>query len=124
MSTLSWQAGTASGPYLVGTFIHSLIYENDPNYVFKNWQGTLFVIAIALVVWATNIWGSRAMPVFQNIMMIVHVFGFLVIIVMIWVLAPRNKAADVFGTFTNSGGWSSIGLSLMSSFSRVCLYLF
>jgi choline transport protein len=113
MSTLSWQAGTASGPYLVGTLIQSLIYENDPNYVFKNWQGTLFVIAIALVVWATNIWGARAMPVFQNIMMIVHVFGFLVIIVMIWVLAPRNKAADVFGTFTNSGGWSSIGLSLM-----------
>ena len=113
MSTLSWQAGTASGPYLVGTLIQSLIFENDPNYVFKNWQGTCFVIAIALVVWATNIWGSKAMPVFQNIMMIVHVFGFLVIIVMIWVLAPRNKASDVFGTFTNSGGWSSIGLSLM-----------
>lgn len=113
MSTLSWQAGTASGPYLVGTLIQSLIFENDPNYIFKNWQGTLFVIAIALVVWATNVWGTKAMPVFQNIMMIVHVFGFLVIIVMIWVLAPRNKASDVFGTFTNSGGWSSIGLSLM-----------
>ncbi|KAG9512590.1 amino acid transporter, partial [Aureobasidium melanogenum] len=113
MSTLSWQAGTASGPYLVGTLIQSLIYENDTSYEFKNWQGTLFVIAIALVVWATNIWGAKAMPVFQNLMMIVHVFGFLVIIVMIWVLAPRNTASDVFTTFTNSGGWSSMGLSLM-----------
>ncbi|THW81708.1 amino acid transporter [Aureobasidium pullulans] len=113
MSTLSWQAGTASGPYLVGTLIQSLIYEKDPNYGYANWQGTLLVIGITLVVWATNIWGSRAMPVFQNIMMIVHVLGFLVIIVMIWVLAPRNTASDVFGTFTNSGGWSSMGLSLM-----------
>jgi choline transport protein len=32
---------------------------------------------------------------------------------MLWVLAPRNPASVVFTTFTNGGGWSSMGLSLM-----------
>lgn len=113
MSTLSWQAGTASGPYLVGTLIQSIIYENNTDYPYTNWQGTLFVIAITLLVWVSNVWGARVMPVFQNLMLILHVFGFLAIVVCIWVLAPRNTAATVFTVFTNSGGWSTMGLSLM-----------
>ncbi|KAK3071925.1 hypothetical protein LTR53_007771 [Teratosphaeriaceae sp. CCFEE 6253] len=113
MSTLSWQAGTASGPFLVGTIIQSMIYVNDPTYSGTNWQGTLFVWAITLVVYVCNVWGGRAMPVFQNLMLILHVFGFLTIIVCIWVLAPRNSAIVVFTQFTNGGGWSSMGLALM-----------
>lgn len=113
MSALSWQAGTASGPYLVGTLIQSMIWEADQNYAYTNWQGTLFVIAITVLVWISNIWGARLMPVFQNLMLILHVFGFLAIIVCIWVLAPRNTAKTVFTVFTNTGGWSSMGVSLM-----------
>lgn len=113
MSTLSWQAGTASGPYLVGTLIQSMILENDENYDYANYQGTLFVIAITVLVGISNVWGARIMPVFQNLMLILHVLGFLVIIVCIWVLAPRNTAKTVFTTFSNGGGWSSMGVSLM-----------
>lgn len=79
MSMLSWQAGTASGPYLVGTLIQSMIYERDNSYGFSNWQGTMFVWAISIVVFACNVWGGRAMPVFQNLMLILHVFGFLTV---------------------------------------------
>jgi hypothetical protein len=32
---------------------------------------------------------------------------------MFWVLAPRNSASVVFTQFTDSGGWSSMGLALM-----------
>lgn len=76
---LSWQAGTASGPYLVGTLIQSMIYERDNSYGFSNWQGTMFVWAISILVFAGNVWGGRAMPVFQNLMLILHVFGFLTV---------------------------------------------
>ncbi|KAJ9630757.1 hypothetical protein H2203_001281 [Taxawa tesnikishii (nom. ined.)] len=113
MSTLSWQAGTASGPYLVGTMIQSMIYVNDPDYSGTNWQGTLFVIAITIVVYGMNVYGARAMPVFQNLMLILHVLGFVTIVVCFWVLAPRNTAATVFTQFTNDGGWNSMGLALM-----------
>jgi hypothetical protein len=61
----------------------------------------------------SNIWGSRTVPVFQNIMLIVHVFGFLAIITVFWILSPRATAKVAFTEFTNSGGWSSNGLALM-----------
>ena len=32
MSVMSWQAGAASGPFLVGTMIQSLVYVNKESY--------------------------------------------------------------------------------------------
>lgn len=113
MSTLSWQAGTASGPFLVGTLIQALIYVNDPSYVWENWHGTLLVIGITLVVFVANVWGARAMPMFQNLMLVVHVFGFISVIAVFWALAPHNSAEITFTRFTNGGGWNSMGLALM-----------
>lgn len=113
MSTLSWQAGTASGPFLVGTLIQSSAVVMYPDYSPTNWQGTLMVIAVTILVWVLNIWGARIMPIFQNVMLVVHVFGFLAIIIVFWVLSPRASAEVTFTHFTNSGGWSSTGLALM-----------
>ncbi|KAF1917448.1 amino acid permease-domain-containing protein [Ampelomyces quisqualis] len=113
MSTLSWQAGTASGPFLVGTLIQSSAIVMYPDYAPTNWQGTLMVIAVTVLVWALNIWGTRSMPIFQNIMLLIHVFGFLTIIIVFWVLSPRNSAEVTFTKLINGGGWSSIGLTLM-----------
>ncbi|KAH8586206.1 amino acid/polyamine transporter I [Bisporella sp. PMI_857] len=113
MSTISWQAGTASGPFLVGTMIQAQIQINYPDYVPTNWQGTLFVFAITLIVWISNVFCSRAMPIFQNLMLIVHVGGFLAIMIVWWALAPRNTADVVFTQFTNGGGWQTMGVSLM-----------
>lgn len=79
MSVMSWQAGAASGPFLVGTLIQSLIYVNDESYEMTNWQGTMFVWAITLIVYLANVYGGRAMPVFQNVMLIVHVFAFMAV---------------------------------------------
>ncbi|PIA99233.1 Choline transport protein [Cercospora beticola] len=113
MSTLSWQAGTASGPFLVGTMIQSVAAINNPSYAGTNWQGTLCVWAITILVLFANVYGGNAMPVFQNLMLILHVFGFLTIIVCIWVLAPRNAASVVFTEFYNGGDWQTMGLALM-----------
>lgn len=113
MSTLSWQAGTASGPFLVGTLIQSSAVVMYPQYSPTNWHGTLMVIAVTILVWLLNIWGSKFMPLFQNIMLVVHIFGFLVIIIVFWVLSPRATAEVTFTHFINDGNWSSTGLALM-----------
>jgi choline transport protein len=113
MSMLSWQAGTASGPFLVGTLIQSSVIVMYPDYVPTNWQGTLMVIAVTFLVWSSNLWGSKTMPLLQNVMLVIHVFGFLAIIIVFWVLSPRNTAEVTFTQFTNAGGWNSMGLSLM-----------
>jgi amino acid transporter len=71
------------------------------------------VIAVTAIVWVLNIWGTKTMPLIQNIMLVIHVCGFLAVIIVLWVLAPRNSAKTTFTSFTNEGGWSTMGLSLM-----------
>jgi choline transport protein len=113
LSTLSWQAGTASGPFLTGTIIQSLVSVANPNYVGTNWQGTLMVIGITIIIYFLTVWGAEAMPMFQNLMLIIHCVGFVVVVVVLLVLAPRNPARVVFTQFINGGGWNTMGLSLM-----------
>jgi len=127
LSTLSWQAGTAAGSFLTGTLIQGWIKLNNPEYEPKNWQGTLLVIAMVLVLFVANIWGARSMPIINNFLLIVHVFGLFAVIIVLWVMAPRNSAERVFTEFTNSGGWSSMGVSLMvgqisSIYGLTCQY--
>jgi len=71
------------------------------------------VIGVTGVVWFLNIYGADVMPLFQNVMLVVHVFGFLATIIVLWVLSPRNTVEATFTNFINSGGWPSMGLTLM-----------
>ena len=113
MSALSWQAGNASGSYLTGSMIQALITINNPNYDPTNWQETLLIFAMVVVLFVANIWGAKAMPLVQNMMLVFHVVLFLVIIIVLWAKAPLNSARTVFTQFTNEGGWSSVGVSMM-----------
>jgi amino acid transporter len=113
MSTLSWQAGNASGSFLTGTIIQALLVVNYPDYSPENWQGTLFVFAMVLILYIVNIWGAQLWPKIQNALMVMHVVAFLVVIIVLWVMAPHQDASNVFTGFTNEGGWGSMGLSLM-----------
>lgn len=113
MSTLSWQAGNASGSFLTGTIIQALLVINHPSYEPQRWQGTLFVFAMVLVLYIVNVWGAQMWPLIQNGLLVLHILAFFAVIITLWVMAPHQSAKAVFTEFTNSGGWSSMGLSLM-----------
>ena len=113
MSTLSWQAGNASGSFLTGIIIQSLIVVNDDSYEPQPYQGTLLVFAMVLLLYIVNIWGASWWPKIQNGLMVLHTLGFLVVIIVLWVCAPHQSAKAVFTEFTNEGGWSNLGLSVM-----------
>ena len=110
---LSWQAGAASGSFLTGTIIQGLLTVNKPDYIPTRWQGTLFVFAMVVIIWVFNIYGAKALPLIQNLLLVLHIFTFLIIIIVLWVTSPRQSASAVFTQFTNSGGWSSTGVSLL-----------
>jgi len=113
MSVLSWQAGNASGSFLTGTIVQALLGVNDPTYEPTNWQGTLFVFAMVLILFLFNVFGAQLWPKIQNGLMVLHVLGFLVVVIVLWVMAPHQSAKAVFTEFTNEGGWPTMGLSLM-----------
>lgn len=113
MSVLAWQAGAAAGPFLAGILIQGLVVLNYPDYKPTRWQGTLLVWVMALLIYIVNVWFARAMPMIQNLLLILHVLGFMAVIIALWAMAPRNAPETVFLKFTDRGGWPSIGLSLM-----------
>jgi amino acid transporter len=113
MSALSWQAGNASGSFLTGSMIQALITINNPNYSPTNWQGTLLVFAMVLVLYLANTFAAKDMPLAQNVLLVFHVLAFFAILIILWVMAPKNSASVVFTQFTNGGNWSSVGVSLM-----------
>lgn len=67
------------------------------------------MIGIGVIGTLMNTYGAKHLPVLEGIVLIVHIFGFFCIIIPLWVLAPKAPASEVFGTFENFGGWSSIG---------------
>jgi choline transport protein len=67
------------------------------------------MIGIGVLGTLMNTYGAKHLPVLEGIVLIVHIFGFFCIIIPLWVLAPKAPASEVFGTFENFGGWSSIG---------------
>lgn len=113
MATLSWQAGTASGPFLTGTIIQSLAAINYPDYSPTNWQGTLLVFACVAILFAVNVYGATLWSKIQNVLLVLHFALFVVVVVILAVKAPHPSARAVFLDFTNDGGWSSMGTALM-----------
>ena len=67
------------------------------------------MIGIGVIGTLMNTYGAKHLPVLEGIVLIVHIFGFFCIIIPLWVLAPKAPTSEVFGTFENFGGWSSIG---------------
>lgn len=103
----------ASGPFLVTTLIEVLIQVTQPDYSFPAWQYTLIALAFLAITIVFNTWGARSLPMLQIISLFGHVGGFVVVMVSLWVMSPKNSAKDVFTTFVNEGGWSNVGTACL-----------
>ncbi|KAH8810844.1 amino acid permease [Xylogone sp. PMI_703] len=112
-SVLGWQTGLASLAFLAGTMIQGLLVLDNATYVFKNWHGTLLVIAITAFCIIFNTFLAKKLPMVEGLILIIHIVGFFAVLIPLWVLAPRNAASDVFTQFLNLGGWSTTGLAFM-----------
>ncbi|KAH3994513.1 hypothetical protein HBI56_160530 [Parastagonospora nodorum] len=113
LCVLGWQTGIASIAFLAGGQIQGLIILNNPAYVPERWHGTLLIIAVASFSIVFNTLLARKLPLVEGTVLVLHIFGFFAIFVTMWVLGPRNKATDVFGSFQDNAGWGSVGLSCL-----------
>ena len=113
MSTLSWQCGTCSGMFLLGVQVQGLIALTHESYSPQPWQGYLFVILMVTIGLLLNTWGAKQLPLIEGIILVFHIFGWATVLIVLWILSPKNTATEVFTTFQNEGGWSSIGLSML-----------
>lgn len=87
-----------------------IILTND-TYMPARWQGLLLYWAVLVYAAAMNIWGHRLLPTANLLAGVLHVAGFLAVLVVLGVMAPKNTASFVFTEVSNSSGWSSDGVS-------------
>jgi len=113
LCVLGWQMSSASTAYVAGTQIQGLVILNYPDYAYEAWHGTLITMAVAAFSALFNVTLARKLPMIEAVILIVHIFAFFGIVVPLWVLAPRSNAKEVFTTFTNGGGWNSLGTSAL-----------
>ena len=114
MSTLSWVAAQTSGPFLTVTLIEVMINVTNPAFTFSSWQYTLLALAFLISVIFLNTWAAPILPWLQSIALFGHVIGFLVVIITLWVCAPKGSAEEVFTNFSNESGWSLGGAILLN----------
>ncbi|QMW44888.1 hypothetical protein G4B11_008308, partial [Aspergillus flavus] len=119
LAVLGWQAAFASVCFLAGTLIQGLLVTVDPVptihhiYTFERWHGTLLEIAIAVIATVLNGWGTHWLASLERFLLFIHIFGFFVVLIPLWVKADRASSAEVFQTFSNTGGWPNIGLACL-----------
>ena len=66
-------------------------------------------IAVVLFSLLFNTVGAKHLPLFESMILFLHIFGFFAILIPLWVLAPKVPAKTVFTDFQNFGGWDSVG---------------
>ena len=107
MTVISWQAALASCAFLGGTIIQGLLVLNYKGYTFERWHGTLLFYAIITFSLFINTYLARLLPKIEALVLMVHVVGFICIIVPLVYLGPHSSAKDVFAKFNNGGDWNT-----------------
>ncbi|RBR12048.1 hypothetical protein FVER53590_04393 [Fusarium verticillioides] len=120
-STAAWVTGwvsiggqvvlTSSAAFAAGLQMQALIIVNNETYVPERWRGMLFYWAVLFYALVLNIWGDRLLPHINTVSGAIHVIGFVTIVVVLGVMAPKNTASFVFTEVTNSSGWADDGVS-------------
>ncbi|KAM0345615.1 hypothetical protein ACHAPU_006268 [Fusarium lateritium] len=101
----------SSAAFAAGLQAQALIIVNDSSYIPQRWQGMLFYWAFLVYGFVLNIWGHKFLPFTNTASGIIHITGFVAIVIVLGVMAPKNSASFVFAEVTNYSGWESQGVS-------------
>ncbi|KAF2463520.1 amino acid transporter [Lindgomyces ingoldianus] len=113
LCVLGWQVGNTAIAFLSSQQIQGLIILNNVDYIPQRWHLSLIVIGVMTFCQLFNTFLARKLPLVEGIILILHICGFFAILIPLWVLAKPANAKEVFTTFTDGGGWGSIGLSCL-----------
>ncbi|KAE8138541.1 putative amino acid permease [Aspergillus pseudotamarii] len=110
ITVFAWQSAFASIALLSGTEIQGAATLTFKNYQSEPYHGTLILWACVLVALAVNAIGGKLLPCLENLVFVLHLVGFLAILITLTYMADHKSAKEVFTTWTNQGGWSSNGI--------------
>ena len=113
MSALGWLASVASSVFVCTTLLETIIDLVNASFTFSNWQYTLLMLAFLVCTIFLNTWGAPVLPVLEVVSLFGHVGGFVITLVLLLALAPKNSAHAVFAEVVNNAGWGKTGTSCL-----------
>lgn len=116
LTSLAWVATIATETIFLGTMIEGLITLNNPAFVQQRWQNTLLAWASVAGTFFINVVLPNILPRFEIAILVLHLAGFVGIMVTLLALSPKKSADFVFHTSLNEGGWPTQGLSYCVGF--------
>ncbi|KAH9826561.1 Amino acid permease [Teratosphaeria destructans] len=112
---LGWQSALVGTAYGAGQQFEAIAALSMPTYETKGWHGCLFTIALTGLAIPFNTALYRRLPQAEGIVILLNIFGFMAVLVVLWVMAPRGGPETVTAFETN--GWDSVGLSCLVGLS-------
>ncbi|KAK4494302.1 hypothetical protein PRZ48_014600 [Zasmidium cellare] len=113
LSALGWQTGLPGTAFIGAQQVVALISVCKSDYVYHSWHGSLLTIAFTFCAIMFNTVMIGQLPFLEGSAVILHFCGFIAIIVVFWVMGPRDDASVVFTQFTDANGWGSVGLATL-----------
>lgn len=113
MSTLGWLASVSSSVFVLTTLVQAIIQVANAIFAFPDWQYTLIMLGFLIVTIGFNTWGAKALPMLETLSLFGHLGGFLITMIAVLVMAPKNSAKQVFTEVVNSSGWDNTETSVL-----------
>lgn len=107
LAVLGYQVGVTISAFLAGLMIQGLIILNNPTYVPERWHGTLIAMCLTLCAACVNIFLAKFLPLIEILILVLNLSGWIVILVVLWVLGPHGTNEGVWDTFIDAGWGSS-----------------
>ncbi|KAM0814827.1 putative Amino acid/polyamine transporter I [Seiridium cardinale] len=107
----------------VTVIFEGLIQLAHPDYAPGGWHTTLIILAMLWFCALVNMFAFRIVPWFELISGILNICLFVVFLVILWVMSPRNSI-DVFLTTNVSTGWDNYFVSAnIGALSNIFLFI-
>ncbi|KAI7553141.1 amino acid transporter-like protein [Hortaea werneckii] len=113
LSAIGWQVYLAGVCFMVGGLIQALVALNNESYVPERWHQTLFTIAVVLSSAVFNKVLAVKLPLIEGIFLGLHLCGVFIVVIPLWVMAPRIPVDTALFNYTNVGGWDTKGLAAL-----------
>jgi choline transport protein len=88
-----------------------MIALNVPGYAVPAWHGVLLTVGAVLLTIIFNTVLLRRLPTFESGMLAIHVFAFIAVFIVLWVMGDRAPAHEVFTEWSDPQGWGSVSVS-------------
>lgn len=110
----TWHSFLAVTAWVSTASTQTLAKLTHPDYKPERWQQTLMIFATMLICLVFNVHLGRYLPKVESLVLMLHVFGYVVVIfVLLYLTENKTPSSVVWGEFIDGGGFGSVGLSFL-----------